>query len=180
MVGVISRNYARALFEVAAEEGRVDAVGEGILAARDCLSTDPEARSFLASRVVGRPAKKRLVSTAFSGRVEPAVASFLRLLVQRGRAYLLPEITEEYQRLARRAQGLRDVTAWSPFPLSAEEQERLRAALEARLGGRVVLEVRGRSGLIGGVAAESEGQEIELSLEGQLKDLSRRVTARRE
>jgi F-type H+-transporting ATPase subunit delta len=178
MVSAVGRNYARALFELAAEEGGMDAVGEDLGPVCEVLATDRDARSFLVSRVVGRPAKRRMISAAFAGRVDPKVLTLLLILADRGRIPLLPQIAEEYERLVRHARGLREVTVWSAFPLGAEEGGRLAAALEARFGGRVVMDVQRKAELIGGALAESEGQEIEFSLEGQLKALAGRITAR--
>ncbi len=178
MVSMIGRNYARAIFELASEDGHADAVGDDLLLLRDGLASDPSARGFLASRVVGKAAKRRLVSAVFSGRVDATLLTFLLVLVDRGRAALLPEIVEEYERLARRARGERQVTVWSPFPLDAEEQGRIREALEKRFRCGVVLDVRSRPELIGGVVAESEGQEFELSLEHDLKALAERLTGK--
>ncbi len=175
MVSMLGRNYARAIFELASEEGRADAVGEELPLVLDGLVSDPDARGFLASRVVGRPAKRRLVSAVFSGRVDATLLTFLLVLGDRGRTGLLPEIVEEYERLARRARGERQVTVWSPFPLGAEEQERMREALERRFRSGVILDVHSRPELIGGVVAESEGQEIELSLEHDLATLAERL-----
>jgi F-type H+-transporting ATPase subunit delta len=178
MVGVISRNYARALFDLAREAGVIEEIGAGLVPARDALSVDPDVRGFLSSRLIGRPAKKAVIRSAFAGRVHEWVLTLLFLLADRGRTRLIPEIVEEYDRLARYERGQREVTVWSAFPLGAEEKGRITAAMEARFGGRVVLDVREKPGLIGGVVVESEGQEIEFTLEGQLKALAGRMTGK--
>jgi F-type H+-transporting ATPase subunit delta len=178
MVSVIARNYARALFELSREEGRIDAVGEDLPLVRDALASDSGVRGFLASRLLGRPAKKAMIRSVFAGSVQDLVLRLLLLLVDRGRTRLVPEVAEEFIRLAHHARGEREATAWSPFPLDAGEVKRISVALQARFGGRVELDVRGRPELIAGVVAESEGQEMEFTLQGQMKALRERLTAR--
>ncbi|HVP19402.1 MAG TPA: ATP synthase F1 subunit delta [Spirochaetia bacterium] len=176
MTSGVARNYARALFQLAAEDSTIPAVEADLRAARDALFEDREARDFLASRVVGRSPKRRLVLTAFQGTVDPRVLTLLLLVAERGRARLLGEIDDEYERLSRIARGVRRATILSAFPLGEEEQARIRGALEKRYGGTVELRIEINPSLIGGVLALSEGQEIEFSASGQLRDLQDSLT----
>ncbi len=168
MTSGISRNYARAIFDLARESDSVQAVEADLRAARAALFEDRETRDFLASRVVGRSTKRRLVQAGFEGKVDPRVLTLLIMIVERGRARLLGEIDDEYERLSRIARGVRRATVLSAAPLGEEEQTRIRTALEKRYGGTVELLTRIRPELVGGVLALSEGQEIEFTIEGQL------------
>ncbi len=177
MTSSIGRNYARALFELALETGAADAVGADLRAARDALYGDREVRAFLSNRLISRATKKKLVRAGFEGKVDPRLIVFLSLLVDRGRTAFLGEIDEEFQRLFRLSRGVRKVTVFSAFPLGDAEKSRITRSLESRLGARVELETEIRASLIGGVVAETEGQEIEFSVEGQLRDLASHVNA---
>jgi ATP synthase, F1 delta subunit len=178
----IGRNYARALFDLAAETPPLprdtaaetapsDAVAEDLRAARDALWSNREVRAFLSNRLISRVTKKNLVRSGFEGRVDGRLVTFLFLLVDRGRTELLGEISEEFDRLCRIAHGVRKVTVYSAFPLGGEEKTLVTRSLEKRLSARVELETEIRPSLIGGVVAMSEGQEIEFSIEGRLRDL---------
>jgi len=175
MTSVIGRNYARALFELAAADQSEGIVETGLRAAREALFDDRETRAFLANRLIGRAAKKKLVREAFQGNVDGRLLVLLFLLVDRGRADLLGEISEEFERLSRYARGARKVTLDSAFPLGGDEQARVTRALESLLAARVELEPRVRRSLIGGVTAASEGSEIDFSVEGRLRTLADRL-----
>ncbi len=179
MTTLVGRNYARALFDLAAAGGETDTVEQGLRATRVALFDEPGARAFLSNRLIGRVVKKRVIRAAFEGAVDERVLILLFLLADRGRTLLLGEISEEFERLSRLARGVRKVTLTTAFPLGEEETGRIRRALEARLQARVELEVEVRPSLIGGVRAMSEGKEIELSIEGRLRDLSSRLDASR-
>ncbi|MGO9410055.1 MAG: ATP synthase F1 subunit delta [Spirochaetia bacterium] len=176
MTSGVARNYARALFELAVEDSSIPQVEADLRAAREALYEDKEARDFLASRVVGRAPKRKLILSAFEGKVDPRVLTLLLLVAERGRARLLGEIDDEYERLSRIARGVRRATVISAFALGDEEKRRIRSALEGRYGGTVELKTEVRSSLIGGVLALSEGQEMEFTAEGQLRDLHGRLT----
>ncbi len=177
MVSGIAAKYARAFFELVSESTPRDLekIGEELALARDALGAEADTRRFIASRVIAGNTKKDLLRSAFGGKVDQRLLSLLCLLVDRGRTETLPEIAEEYGRLERRARGLREVKVWSAFPLTEEETRRIAAALEKRFGGGVILDVKVKPSLIAGVLAESEGREIQLSVEGQLKELSDRL-----
>ncbi len=178
MTGIVGRNYARALFELAVETSSVEEIELQLRTARDALFADRAVRDFLGNRLVGRPAKKGLIRRAFEGALDPRMLAMLSILVDRGRTRLLGEIGEEYERLSREARGARKVRLVSAFPLGEKEKARIAASLEARFAARVELETDIRPSLIGGVVAESEGQEIEYSIEGELKDLSAQLRER--
>jgi F-type H+-transporting ATPase subunit delta len=175
MTSGIARNYARALFDLAMETGSLLAVEADLGAARELLHTEKNAREFLGNKLIGRTTKKSLIRQAFEGKVDPRLLVLLYLLANRGRTSLLGEIAEEYERLSRLARGVRKVKVFSAFPLGEEEKALITRSLEARMKASVELQTEIRRSLIGGVVAESEGQEIELSIQGHLKGLTDRL-----
>jgi len=175
MTSGIARNYARALFDLAVETGDLLAVEADLNAARDLLHGEKAAREFLGNKLIGRTTKKNLIRQAFQGKVDSRLMILLSLLANRGRTDLLGEIAEEYERLSRLARGVRNVKVYSAFPLGKEEKALITRSLEERFKSSVDLRTEVRPSLIGGVVAESEGQEIELSIQGQLKGLADRL-----
>jgi F-type H+-transporting ATPase subunit delta len=178
MTSHVGRNYARALFDLAVETSTMDAVAEDVRAARDVLWSAREVRDFLSNRLISRVTKKNIVRAGLEGKVDGRVLTLLFLMVDRGRAGMLGEVSEEFDRLSRLAHGVRRVSVASAFPLGAEEKTLLVRALEKRLSAVVELETEVRPSLIGGVVATSEGQEIEFSIEGRLKELAGQMEKR--
>jgi F-type H+-transporting ATPase subunit delta len=172
MTSIVGRNYARALFELALETASTDDVEADLRAARDALFTDREVRGFLANRLISRSTKRKLVRAGFEGKTDPRLLILLFLMVDKGRTRLIGEVAEEFERLSNIARGVRKVRLFTAFPLDAEETGRLTRSLEKRFHARVELSIEVRPSLIGGVVAESEGQEIEFSIESQLRALS--------
>jgi F-type H+-transporting ATPase subunit delta len=172
MTTYVGRNYARALFDLAAETSSTASLERDLRAARDALWSDREVRAFLSNRLISRATKKNLVRAGLQGNVDELLVTFLFLVVDRGRTSFLGEICEEFERLCRLAHGVRKVTVSSAFPLGAEEKTLITRSLEKRLSAVVELQTEVRPSLIGGVVAVSEGQEIEFSIEGRLRDLA--------
>jgi F-type H+-transporting ATPase subunit delta len=172
MTSTVGRNYARALFDLAPDASTRDALEEDVRAMRDALFSDREARRFLSNRLISKATKKKLMRAAAEDTVDERVLILLYLLVDRDRTTLLGEICEEFERLCRMSRGVRKVKVYSAFPLSSEEKALITTGLQARLSAMVELETELRPSLIGGVVAESEGQEIEFSIQGRLRDLA--------
>ena len=64
-MAVAERMYARALFEAAEEQGRVDAVKRDLDAFAEAVGASPELAQFLA-QPAGRPGERRRTSSASS------------------------------------------------------------------------------------------------------------------
>src|SRR6185295_5164526 len=123
MTSTVGRNYARALFELAREASALDAVEADIRAARDALYADRAVRDFLGNRLIGRTARKAVIRAGLEGKVHESVLSLLFLLADRGRMRLLGELTEEFERLARLARGVRRVRIATAFELDGAQKE---------------------------------------------------------
>jgi F-type H+-transporting ATPase subunit delta len=175
MTSILGRNYARALFDLARESGSLDAVEEGLRAARAVLWEDRPVRDYMGNRLIGRAAKKTAITAGLEGQVDPTVLTLLFIMTDRGRMKLLGEVTEEFERLARLARGVRKVTVTSAFPLPAEEQGRLKDALGRRYGATIELETAVAKDLVAGVVTDSEGQEMALTIEAGMKRLRERL-----
>ncbi len=177
MTSTLGRNYARAIFDLATDSSSRDALEEDLRAMRDALFADRESRSFLSNRLISKVTKKKLLRSAAEGSVDGRLLILLYLLVDRDRTALLGEICEEFERLCRMARGVRKVKVTSAFPLSGEEKVLIANGLQKRLSAMVELEIELRPSLIGGVVVESEGQEIEFSIQGRLRDLASQAGA---
>ena len=177
MTSSVGRNYARALFDLASESSSRDPMEEDLRTVRDAFFADREVRRFLTNRLISRVTKKTLVRSVCEGKVEGPLLILLFLLVDRDRVGLLGEICEEFERLCRMARGVRNVKVFSAFPLGSEEKGRITRALEVRLAATIELETALRPSLIGGVVAESDGQEMDLSIQGRLRDLASQAGA---
>jgi F-type H+-transporting ATPase subunit delta len=177
MAGIVARNYARALFQLASEtEGSgLERIGGDLALVSAAVASEAGFRVFLASRLVARKAKKVFLRSVFDG-AEGIVLTLLDLLVDRGRTGILGEIAEAFQSEASRARGRREVTLRSAFPLGEDSKRRIGAALESRYGGRVLLDVNLSPSLLAGVVAESGGEETGLTAKGALEALERKLT----
>lgn len=117
-----AKRYARALFEVTFAQGKVTETQAELRAITEAFASDPALGKFVSSPGVSAEDKKKVLNSAFEGRVSVPVARTIELLVERGRTQLFGELRESYEHIFNEALGLADATVYSAFPLTEEEK----------------------------------------------------------
>jgi F-type H+-transporting ATPase subunit delta len=171
-----ARRYAEAAFELAARDRSHDTWARDldVLAG---VTSDQKVRAVLANRAVPHAQREQLVTDLLGKQVSRPAVNLVRLLVDRGRADLLPTIAAEYQRLLNRQRGVVEAEVTSAAPLSADELEALRARIEAMAGTKVDLRTRVDESLIGGLTVKVAGRLLDASVRGRLERLRSQLVA---
>jgi F-type H+-transporting ATPase subunit delta len=167
-----ARRYARALFALAREEGRVAQTRDELAAIEELLAAHPELRAAL-FRPLHPAAERKAALGLLSARLGTGatVQRFLQFLIDQRRLVDYAAIRTEYGRLADAAAGRLRAEVVSAAPLSEREVARLREALARRSGREVALETRVDASLLGGVVAKLGDLLFDGSLRTQLRQL---------
>lgn len=167
----VARRYARALFGAAEEREGLETVADGLDAVAGWLRTEAQARWLLAAPMVPIAEKQALVVRLFGAHVHPLICDLLELLLEKRRYGLLEDVREAFRALLDERQGLQRVRVTSAVALPEDLAGRLRSALAARTGKRVILEPRLDPRLIGGLRVQIEDEVIEHSVQKTLENL---------
>jgi len=172
-----AKRYGRALFSLARDEGRVDAVRQELGRFTGVLEASSELREVLL-RPLYPVAERTAVLQAIADRIgaSPLLHKFFGLLIHHRRIVELEAVLQEFDRLADLAAGRVQARVASAAPLSEPQRERLRAALAARTGSEVRLEVEVDPGLLGGIVAKVGDLVYDGSLKTQLAQLRANLT----
>ena len=169
-MAVAQRMYARALFEAAREEGRLDAVAADLDAVADAVEQVPELRSLLRNPEV-EPAGKAAVLAEISAGADELLRNFLRLVAEKGRAGELPEMRTELDDLVARAQNRLTVELQTAHELSDREAKAIVSTIE-KASGRTVDATRSVDpALIGGIVLRVGSFRVDGSVRGRLERL---------
>jgi F-type H+-transporting ATPase subunit delta len=163
------RRYARALFSLASEENRVDAVREELRRLGAAFEASPELREVLLQPL--RPAVERrrvLEGIAEKLGASPLLRRFYAYLIDQRRLVAFAEIEAEFARLADEAAGRAKAKVRTAQPLSADQHARLARALATRAGRAVEIEVEVDPELVGGLVAQLGDTVYDGSLRTQL------------
>jgi F-type H+-transporting ATPase subunit delta len=126
------------LVDIAIEQGMADQVKNELSDFMLLLAESAELRNFLASPAVPRPTKQAVIEKLIL-RLGAAkiVRNFLFVVVENGRAALLPQIREEFEAQLRARLGLAQAHVTSAHELSGQEKTDLALVLERLTGKRV-------------------------------------------
>jgi F-type H+-transporting ATPase subunit delta len=172
-----ARRYARALFSIAQDDGRVADVQNELAEFASVLEQSPELHRAL-FRPLHPAAERRAVLAGICERLglQPSVRNFFAFLVDQRRLVDFEGIREEFERLADAAAGRTKARVVSAAPLDDGDRRRLEQALSARTGGVVELDVDVDPTLIGGVIAKVGTLVFDGSLRTQLNQLRASLT----
>jgi len=174
----VARRYAQALTQEAQSADQLDAVDADVALLAETLEGSRELRFALTSPVVSQPKKAAVLQGLFADKVEPLTNRFLTLLVEKQRDGLIPEILDAYRALRDERTGTVDATVRTAKPLSAAERDGLQAALEARAGKTVRMQVVIDPALVGGLVVRIGDIVYDRSVKHQLETLRGQLAER--
>ena len=169
ITNAIARRYAKALVQLAAEEGAVEKFQAGLTSFEAVLAGNPDLRAILVSPAYRVEVKREIVRDLLARLALPATpANFLQLLIDRNRLDYLPQIIASYGALADELSGVVRPTLTSATPLDAGQVEEVKGALARFTGKKVVLSVEVDPSLIGGVVTKIGDKVFDGSVKTQL------------
>ena len=169
----LAGRYATALFELARDERRLEAVGASLAALREGLRDSAELRSLTTSPLVGRDeALKAVKAVAGSMALDPITANFLGVLAQNRRLSQLPNVIRFFNLLAAGHRGETTAEVVSAHPLKDDQVAALKANLKSRIGRDVTVDLTVDPTILGGLVVKIGSQMIDGSIRTKLNTLA--------
>ncbi len=174
-MGQIEKEYAAALFMLAAESGCEREISESLAQVSSVFSENPEYTEFLSSPSV--PGKERVHSLeqALGAYVPEYVLSFLSLLCERRRIGGFEGCREEYDKLLREAEKRSTAFVTSAAELTEVQKADLKDRLEKLSGQSVDMEFSVDTELIGGIVVKLDDKLFDGSLKKRLQEIKETI-----
>jgi F-type H+-transporting ATPase subunit delta len=175
----IARRYARALLDALADHAQLDRAAEQLEALATALRDNPDLAQIFADPSFSRAQRSGVVDGLLQQLQQPPkeLNGLVRLLVERDRLLLLPDIARLFRDLADARVGRVRGEVTSAVPLTTETMQRLEQALERATQRDVVLKAKVAPELIGGVSARVGSLVFDGSLSTQLETLRKQLLA---
>jgi F-type H+-transporting ATPase subunit delta len=174
-----ARRYAQAFLSLASDNDAVGRWGEQL---DQVLALSGQGGGLLlkvlSSPVFTAAERRKAVEVAFSElgvQLDPQTLNLLRLLIDRGRYGILPDLVSFYHEGADELAGRVRVQVVTAEPLSDALAAEVQSALEQSTGRQVVLERNVDPALIGGLVARVGGKVFDASLRTRLQNLKNRL-----
>lgn len=170
----IARVYARSLFEVAREAGKLDDVREQIGQFADALDETRELATFFFSPYFSTAEKKNGLNKAVTD-ADPALVNFLELLVENHRMPAIFRVRREYDRLWEEENKRLPVEITSAVELDEDVIKRLGDQIGAQTGRSIQLTANVDPDVLGGIVLRVGNQILDASIRNRLDQLRRSV-----
>jgi F-type H+-transporting ATPase subunit delta len=165
----IAQPYASALYDLAKEQGQLDAVEADLIAISGLIAESPDFSRFLRSPVITGDVKADAMDTILAkANASLVVANFIKVVARNGRLFTLPVIITTFRTIAAKARGEVSAEVTSATPLSSDQVANLAETLKAKIGKTVTLTQFVDPSLIGGLIVKVGSQMIDSSLKTKL------------
>lgn len=168
----VGDRYAQALFDLALETGRLDAVRADVVSLKTAWTESADLRRLATSPVISTADQaKGLVAVATQARFEKNTVNFLGLLAQNGRARDLGAVVAGFERLYAKHAGIVAAEVVSAQPLDAKQLAAIKTALNASLGKAPELTARVDPSILGGLKVKVGSKLFDASLKTKLDQM---------
>ena len=168
----LARRYATAVFQLAQEAGKIDAVQRDLHGFVAALDAEPAVRKFFRSPVVDRKEKETIVAGAFA-QLDPIALHTVLLLIRKRRENLAEEIVAQFDILERTARGAQPLRIASARELSKSDLDAIVAKLSAAYKTTFDVDQSVDPALIGGVRITLGDMQADGTVAGRLDDIAR-------
>lgn len=168
----VGDRYAQALFDLALETGRLDAVRGDVVSLKTAWTESADLRRLATSPVIAADVQgKGLVAVATKAKFEKTTANFLGLLAQNGRARDLPAVIAGFEARYAKHAGIVAAEVVSAQPLDAKQLAAIKTALNNSLGKAPELTTRVDPSILGGLKVKVGSKLFDASLKTKLDQM---------
>ena len=164
------REYAEAMFALAAECGKSDEYLASLCEIRTLLRENPLYIEFLSSPAIPQSERCGAIDEAF-GSYDEHICSFLKILCENSRVRNVCECIDEFEKLVLASKSRASGTVYSVVELDEAQKQRLCQKLEKTTGKSVDMTYIVDPSLLGGLRIELEDKTYDGSIRHRLGEV---------
>lgn len=173
----VGRVYAKALLELATEQGVVDQVADEVQQLLPMISDGGDLHRLLVNPAIADKERGQIIQRIFEGKVSGLLYTMLRVLGDKRRLGSLPAVFSGYLLAVAEARGHVDVQAFVATELDADAVQQVAKQIGEALGKTVTLSQRVDPSLIGGMKIKVGDRLIDASVASQLRNMKNKMIA---
>jgi len=169
----ISIRYAKALFELALEQGIEDRVKEDMIVIKDVCRSNNELIRILISPVIKVTVKDKILKSIFAEHIHKLSMSFISLIVRKGRESLVVEIACDYVARFKEFKGIKTAYIKTAKKIDEKTRQQLIEKLQTITQAQIELVEEIKEDLVGGYILKIDDNQYDASILSRLKRLKR-------
>jgi len=170
----IAAVYARSLFEVAKEQGKLDSVREQLGEFADALEETRELQVFFFSPYFSTTEKEDGLDRAVSG-ADAVIINFLKLLIENHRMPVIFRVRRGYEELWEEENKLLPVRVTSAVELDKSTVSQIGDKIAEQTGRKIDLAAEVEPDILGGIVVRVGNAVLDASIRNRLEQLRKQV-----
>ena len=162
-----AREYGKALFLLAEEEGTTELALGDIRLVKEAMSKHPTYETLLDTPALPVETKLGLIDEAFAG-INANVKNLLKILCEKHATHDMPKVASVFEALYDEAMGIIRAEAITAVALDEQRCKKIRERLEKQTGKTVILSNTVDPSVLGGVKLRYMGKQWDGSLKNRL------------
>jgi F-type H+-transporting ATPase subunit delta len=172
LISNISKRYARAFFEIAVQEKKIEQFHSELSKFSSTIAQNKALKDFLANPIIEQDNKKTVVEKIISKlNFSGMTVNFLKLLVDKKRIETLPDIEVCFRQLMDEALKKVRINVKTAFPLSEAMKEYIMTNMEKITGRKADITIETNPDLLGGVIINVGDTLYDGSVKSQLNNM---------
>ncbi len=169
----LAGRYAKSLLDLSVEQDSLEVALEDMQTVVETARSSPEFAAVLRSPVI-KGGKKQAIVDAVLPSLRPMAATFIKLLISKGREMELTQIAAAFIQQYKDLKGVRTVRLTTAAPVSDAFRQTIQDKLVGAVaGGSVDLTTAVDEKLIGGFVLETDDTIVDASIRRDLQDIKK-------
>ena len=174
MAKLISKTYGEALFELAVEEEKTDAMLEEIEGIKQILLENQDYLKFLTHPRISVEEKVTTTENIFAGKIDKQLIGFLGIIINKGRCDSLMEILQYFLDRVKEFKGIGVAYVTTPYELKEDKKEAICKKLLATTSYKEMeMHYDVKEELLGGMQIRIGDRVVDSSIQTKLNQLQR-------
>lgn len=168
---MVEKEYAKALFELAAEKGKEESYLNFLNLVCNSMKDEPEFLKILTAPLIEIEEKKRIIKKVYHS-FDLDFLSFLNLLLANNRFHLIEVIKSEYQNIFSFYQNILNIEVVSSEKLSKKRLTAIIKNLEEKYPSKkLVVENKVNPDILYGIQIYCNGESLDMSIKNMLEKM---------
>ncbi len=172
----VSRRYAKALFQIAKQQNKIDEVMQELDTIRQLFSQDKAFKNFFDDQLADKIKKIKILSIVSDKcNLSKEVINLIKLLVNGGREHIFDDIIISYTEMYDDYKGLIKAEVYTAYDMTPNEMNVLKTRIKDLFHKEPVLTINKDSSIIGGVRLKVGWTIYDGTIKTHLKDFTNSI-----
>jgi len=169
----VSIRYAKALFQIAKQQNKIDAIMQELKDIDSMFSYNEKLKEFFFDKLVSKAKKISIITTLVDKlKLSKEVKNLLIVLVNGGREGILNDIIIDYEQMYNDYKGIVKAEVYTAYDMTQDELNNLKTSIKALFNKEPVINIKKDTSIIGGLKLKVGWTIYDGTIKTHLKDFA--------